>query len=339
MISKLNLSNFRNFGKKEIEFSDNVNIIIAENASGKTNILEAIVFLSLGKSFKTRKEVEAIKYEESITSITSITGDIKLEVKITNGENGWPKKRLLINGISKRLIDFTGNIKTVLFAPQDLDLVTSSPTLRRNFLDTVLSQVDREYRRALGSYEKGIRQRNRLLLRIREEGISRSNLLFWNQLLIKNGNYITEKRGELINFINSLEKCNLEYDYSAISDGRLDQYKEAEIASATTLVGPHRDDFVFQTLNFKSQTLSLASFGSRGEQRMAILWLKLAELAYIEKVTEVKPLLLLDDIFSELDHNHREIVMQTFNDHQVIITSADEHNLPKTLKNVNIIKL
>ncbi|MDP3974496.1 MAG: AAA family ATPase, partial [bacterium] len=134
MINKLSLSNFRNFGKKEIEFSDNVNIIIAENASGKTNILEAIVFLSLGKSFKTRKEVEAIKYEESITSITGITGDIKLEVKITNGENGWPKKRLLINGIPKRLIDFTGNIKTVLFAPQDLDLVTSSPTLRRNFL-------------------------------------------------------------------------------------------------------------------------------------------------------------------------------------------------------------
>ena len=138
-----------------------------------------------------------------------IKGD-NLEVVLTRGfldigkvtPEKVAKKKLLVNGISKRLIDFAGNFKATLFLPEDLDLVTSTPTLRRKFLDTVLSQVDREYRRAIGSYEKGVRQRNRILLRIREENISRSNLLFWNQLLIKNGNYITERRREFIEFIN-----------------------------------------------------------------------------------------------------------------------------------------
>jgi len=331
MIHRLQISNFRNFAKKEIIFSEGINVINAENATGKTNILEAIVFLALGKSFKARIESECIKYDEQIARIFTDG----LEIILTKDVDGWPKKRMLVNGVPKRLIDFAGNIKSVLFAPQDLELVTDGPSLRRNFLDTILSQSDREYRRALGSYEKGIRQRNRLLLRIREENISRSNLLFWNQLLIKNGNYITDKRRELIDHINSLDKCHLQYDSSVISEGRLEHYKDEEVASATTLVGPHRDDFIF----LKSGK-NLSSFGSRGEQRMEILWLKLAELAYIEEKTTIKPILLLDDIFSELDHMHRQIIMQTFDNHQVIITSADEHNLPKiNPKSINIINL
>lgn len=336
MILKLTLSNFRNFSKKELVFSQEINVINAENATGKTNILEAIVFLSLGKSFKARVEAECIKYEEKIARVSTES----LEVILTKDESGWPKKRLLVNGVPRRLIDFTGNIKTVLFAPQDLELITDGPHLRRNFLDTVLSLTDREYRRSIGSYEKGVRQRNRLLMQIRDNGVPRSGLIFWNQLLIKNGDYISTKRRELIEFINSKNKCNLVYDASSISESRLEQYKDAEIASCTTLVGPHRDDILFL-----QEGRDLASFGSRGQQRMQILYLKLAEMAFIEEITKgsaagaEKPILLLDDIFSELDHNHRETVMQTFNDHQVIITSADEHNLPKTLKNVNIIKL
>lgn len=326
MLKTLNLTNFRNFEKKTIEFGQGVNVINAPNASGKTNILEAIFFLATGKSFKARVESEVIRHGQDIARIK---GD-NLEIVITNGfiDIGKPtlekvaKKKLLVNGIPKRLIDFAGNIKVTLFAPSDLELVTDSPTIRRKFLDTVLSQADREYRRAIGSYEKGVRQRNKLLWRIREEGLSRSHLLFWNQLLIKNGNYITDKRTELIEYINSKNKCHLEYDSSTISEGRLEQYKNEEVASATTLVGPHRDDFVFL-----QEGRDLASFGSRGQQRMELLYLKIAEMNFIEEKTNVKPILLLDDIFSELDHSHREIVMQTLNSHQVIITSADPHNL------------
>lgn len=347
MIKSLSLNNFRNFKKVNFNFESGINVLNAPNASGKTNILESIFLISSGKSFKAKKEQEVINYNQSIASVSAEVDDLKLEIKITTGENGWPKKKLLVNGVPRRVIDFAGNLKVTLFAPQDLELVTESPTLRRKFLDTVLSQTDREYRRSLSSYEKGVRQRNRLLYRIREEGISRSNLIFWNQLLIKNGDYISRKRRDFIDFCNLYKSpinasYSILYDPSAISEGRLEQYKNEEVASATTLVGPHRDDFEFQMNNKedKDNQVNLAAYGSRGEQRMAVLWLKLAELAYIEEVTNVKPTLLLDDIFSELDHMHREIVMQAINNHQVIITSADEHNLPDMdMSKLNIINL
>jgi len=165
--------------------------------------------------------------------------------------------------------------------------------------------------------------------------LSLSQLLYWNHLLIKNGDYISVKREEFIEFINKLHGLNsqdfqLEYDRSVISEGRLEQYKEEEVAAATTLVGPHRDDF-----SFKEKSRDLASFGSRGEQRMGILWLKMAELAFVEEKTGEKPTLLLDDIFSELDHEHREVVTGLTNDQQTIITTVDPHfvgNLKKVEK-------
>ena len=329
MVKSVKLSDFRNFKRKLLEFSEGITVIVGPNASGKTNVLESLFLLSTGKSFKAGIEAEMIRYGRDLAKAK---GD-GLEVMITRGENGWPRKKLLVNGIPKRLIDFGGNFKTVLFGPWDLDLVTESPSLRRKFLDTVLSQVDREYRRSVLSYEKGLRQRNRLLFRIREEGLSRGQLLFWNQLLIKNGNYISEKRREFIDFANEGGKIRLDYDSSAVSEGRLEQYKDEEIAAATTLVGPHRDDFVFF-----DQKRDLSKYGSRGEQRMAVLWLKLAELAFIEEKTDEKPTLLLDDIFSELDHMHRDIVMKIAAKQQTIITTADPHFIEK-LKVGDIIKL
>ena len=342
-ITKIQLTNFRNFKKKTIDFSQKVTVMVGPNASGKTNILEALFLLSTGKSFKAGIEEEMISYDSSISSITGITGITRLEIKLTRGTDEWPRKKLLINGVPKRLIDFAGNFKTVLFGPWDMDLVTGPPPLRRKFLDTVLSQVDREYRRAILSYEKGLRQRNRLLFRIREEGLSRGQLLFWNQLLIKNGDYISAKREELINVINfkgdlNNTKFEITYDRSSISEGRLKQYAEEEIAAATTLVGPHRDDFLFRIQVNKKETRDLAIYGSRGEQRMGILWLKLRELAFVEETTNEKPTLLLDDILSELDHQHRKIVVELAKGQQTVITTADEHFI-KGFKNVNLIKL
>lgn len=330
MLKNLNLTNFRNFNKKSFEFNDGITIIVAPNATGKTNILESIFALSSGKSFKAKVEIDVIKYEERISRLSCLTDKDKLEIILTTGDNGWPRKKFMVNGVARRLLDFSGIFKAVLFGPWDLDLVTESPSNRRKFMDSVLSLVDREYRRSISSYEKGLRQRNKLLLRIREEGVNRSHLLFWNQLLIKNGNYISSKREEFIDYINNLPRkliaadYSLTYDSSAISEGRLDQYKNEEIASATTLVGPHRDDFIF-----KLDERDLSSFGSRGEQRMGVLWIKLAELSFVEKTTETKPTLLLDDIFSELDHIHRKLVLDIIQNHQVIMTTSDEHYVPK----------
>jgi len=358
MVKTIKLTNFRNFKKKTIDFSQKVTVIVGPNASGKTNILEALFLLSTGKSLKASIEEEMVNYEADIARVKGKLEGLALEAVVTRGfldvGNGNPekiaRKKLLVGGIPKRLIDFAGNFKTVLFGPWDMDLVTGPPPLRRKFLDTVLSQVDREYRRAILSYEKGLRQRNRLLFRIREEavpagrqGLSRSQLLFWNQLLIKNGDYISSKREELINFINSKGDLNntmfeITYDRSSISEGRLKQYAEEEIAAATTLVGPHRDDFLFKIQAGKKETRDLATYGSRGEQRMGTLWLKLRELAFIEEKTNEKPTLLLDDILSELDHDHRKVVLSVIGNQQTIITTADEHFI-KGFKKVNVIKL
>lgn len=377
-LGKLNLQDFRNFDSKTFDFSGTITILVGDNAVGKTNTLEAIFFLSTGKSFKANKETEVIAYGENVASITGITSTTRLEAKITTGDNGWPRKKLLVNGVPKRLIDFVGNFKTVLFGPWDMDLVTSSPSLRRRFLDTVLSQTDREYRRSIISYEKGLRQRNKVLWRIREDPSTRfahsgrSMLAFWNQLLIKNGDYISRSRREFIEFANNdsfqldgiamraISNFQLEYNPSTISEGRLEQYKNEEIAAATTLVGPHRDDFRIvaksQMANDKLQiegTRDLAKFGSRGEQRMAVLWLKMKELDYVEQSVSrwdhstpsgrsgwtYRPTLLLDDIFSELDHEHRDMVMELAKKQQTIITTADEHFVGKNQKNVDTIRI
>lgn len=351
MIKSINLQNFRNFRRKAIDFPGKLTVMVGPNASGKTNILEALFLLSTGKSFKAQIEEEMVNYQADIARVKGKLEKVALEAVVTRGfldvGNGSPekiaRKKLLVSGVSKRLIDFAGNFKVVLFGPWDLDLVTESPSLRRRFLDSTLSQVDREYRRAILSYEKGLRQRNRLLFRIREEGLSRGQLLFWNQLLIKNGDYISCKREDLISIINSKGELNntkfeITYDRSSISEGRLKQYAEEEIAAGTTLVGPHRDDFLFRIQTNKKETRDLAIYGSRGEQRMGILWLKLRELAFVEEKTNEKPTLLLDDIFSELDHPHRDVVFSVIGNQQTIITTADEHFV-KGFKKANRVNL
>jgi DNA replication and repair protein RecF len=332
-ISKIHLTNFRNFEEKLISFSPNITIIVGPNAAGKTNILESVFLLATGKSFKAKVEEEMVRHNQELARVKGKVGENKLEVVLTRGElritttriEKVSKKKLLVNEVPKRMIDFGKNFNVVLFAPADMDLVTESPSIRRKFLDLVLSQSDYEYRRCLLSYEKGLRQRNKLLMRIREEGVPRSQLYFWNSLLIKNGNFIEKSREDFIDFVNRSESFNgkkhsLEYDKSAISESRLEQYKNEEVAAATTLVGPHRDDFIF-----KEEERNLASFGSRGEQRMAILWVKLAELAFLEAKVGEKPTLLLDDIFSELDHEHRDVVKTISKNQQTIITTADPH--------------
>ncbi|MCX7928732.1 MAG: AAA family ATPase [Patescibacteria group bacterium] len=371
ILRTLSLLNFRNHKKNTFNFSDKINFIIGDNASGKTNLLESIFLLSTGKSLKANREEEMIMIGEELSKIKGTVSfraysnnlsnndldDVEnLEVILTRGflELGTsvprktPKKRLLIDGTTKRLIDFTGRLKVVLFGPWDMNLVTDPPGARRSFLDLVISQTDREYRRCVIAYEKALRQRNKLLFRIREEGISRNQLIFWNQLLIRNGEYITRKRAEFIEFVNSanqLTDCiyQLYYDKSVISESRLEQYKKEEVASATTLVGPHRDDFRFLILNSKisDDAFDLAFYGSRGEQRMGVLWLKLAELAFIEKVAKERPVLLLDDILSELDHGHRDIVMSTMRNQQTIMTTADYHYVEdfKGIEIVNMINL
>ncbi len=342
VIKAVNLHNFRSYNRVEFEFDPETTVVIGPNGSGKTNMLEAIYMIATGKSFRAEMEAEVIRYGEGFgrieaeirikPQITSPKSQIKrLEILVSDGSQEFPRKRFLVNGVSRRMIDFVGNLRAVLFGPWDMELLDGSPGKRRRYLDMVLSQVDREYGRSLISYEKGIRQRNKLLESIREGFASRTQLSFWDKLVIRNGNYITDKRAEFIDFlvnrVGQPIELGMEYDKSEISEARLAQYENEEVAAAVTLVGPHRDDFVVaQATNLKSQaTKDVAKFGSRGEQRMAVLWLKMGELDFIESKTGERPLLLLDDIFSELDQKHRMVVCGMVGSQQTIITAADEH--------------
>lgn len=344
MITKLLLSNFRNFKEKIFEFSSDSTAIVGSNGVGKTTILEALSLLSTGKSFKSRKDKEMILEGEEIarvkTRVIEPDGKRDLEIVLTDGflstgdsVTKVPKKKFLIDGTSKRSVDFAAIFKTVLFLPEHMDLITASPSIRRNYLDSVLIQIDREYRRSLISYEKGIRSRNRVLQNIREGMGTRADLFFWDKLVIKNGEYITSKREEFVDYLNknsSLgeKEYKVFFDKSVISESRIEQYQKEEVYAGTTLVGPHRDDIIFFEKNEKfTNGKDLSKYGSRGEQRMSVLWAKSTELNFIEEKTKVRPTLLLDDIFSELDHKHRSIVFDVVKKQQTILTSADPHYL------------
>jgi DNA replication and repair protein RecF len=206
-------------------------------------------------------------------------------------------------------------------------------------LDLVLTQTNRDYGRALLSYQKGLRQRNQVLEQIREQNRSRTSLYFWDRLLIENSELLTARRAAFLDFVNqnssSLGNLSVTYQCNLISPERLAKYLQAEIATGQTLIGSHRDDFEIAICNSPAGnalrsnagrqfvTRNLRLYGSRGEQRTAVFYLKLAELNFIQRQTGQTPVLLLDDIFSELDQSHRELILYSLPDLQVILTTTD----------------
>jgi len=350
-ITSLVLKNFRSYEQKTFRFGPGVTVVVGPNASGKTNLLEAIRLLAIGRSLRAGVEAEMIAYGQEVSRVEGrVKADQEendLAVVLTVGEIAGEKvakKRLLVNGVGKRKMDFVKFFHAVYFGPEDLVVIFDSPSGRRDWLDSILESVDPEYYRANLSYQKGLRQRNKLLEQIREEGRPRSVLFFWNKLLIENGQTVTQKRAELIEFINAqpkrFDQLQVEYDKSVVSPQRLQQYADAEIAAGMTLVGPHRDDFRVQGAKGethqaggqggKETRRDLHIFGSRGEQRLAVFVLKMAELAFVMKkmaeqpaIAVGRPVLLLDDIFSELDRQHRQELLQHVGRQQTIITTTD----------------
>lgn len=348
MLTNLRLSGFRNYVEASFELSGGVNVVVGENAKGKTNFLEAIYLLGVGDSFRAKRTEEMVSFG---LELGKVAGEVRLtkndqmtlEVMVNNGivmGKAVNKRKYLVDGASKRRRDILGLLPLVLFRPEDVDLVGGSPSPRRRFLDSLLIQVDKIYENSLSTYEQALRRRNKILDDIREGTASRYALTFWDGLLIRHGQVVTDKRRDLIEYINTLFKksdlfkdLEIIYDMSAVSESRLSQYKEAEVAVGYTLVGPHKDDFVV-----KDKSRDLATYGSRGEQRMAVLALKMGEIYFMEEKSDKKVLLLLDDIFSELDETHKEEVLRVMSGRQVVVTTADEGD-SKMFKKAKIIRL
>ena len=330
--------------KRSFVFSPEATLIVGPNAIGKTNILEAIYLLATGKSFRAEEERELIKEGQNVARISSD------ELEIIWDRRERFAKHYKVNGVPKRQMDFVGNLRAVLFSPQDIEIVADSPSTRRKYLDLVLTQVFKDYRVAAHIYDRALRQRNRLLRRIRDEGIDRTQLQYWDQLLIMNGKIIHDRRREYLSYLSQLSDLgslrkqifpiSLHYDHSIISADRLAKYAVEEIGAGTTLVGPHRDDF--KIFNNKRE---VRLFGSRGEQRMATFELKLGELEYIKTRANhdsplQEPILLLDDVFSELDHANRHKLLEVIPKQQTIMTTTDLHLVEKGyLKHVELIEL
>lgn len=373
-IDTISLQNFRNYSKKDFSFSSKTTLIIGPNTAGKSNLIEAIYLIASGRSFRIDRDDQLIKFEKGIARIkgkiedSSCTFSLQdktsshdvlekvqdkdLEVVIAGGGIEGrlrPFKKYLVNGVAKRKIDFIGNFFAVLFAPSDLEIIIDGPSKRRDFIDNILVQTDRDYRLALTFYEKGLRIRNALLHKAKETGRrSEKEFVYWDNLLIVQGQKVTKKREDFIDYLNRSKKDVLDfeifYDKSVISKERLLQYEDAEIGAGVTLVGPHRDDLLIQiNTNYntnKSELVDIRYFGSRGQQRLAILQLKILELNYIEEKTGERPVLLLDDIFSELDTDHINLVLDMIGSQQTIMTTTHAEFIPtKLLGKINLIEL
>ncbi len=343
----LRLKHFRNHKNSQFDFPLTT-VIIGKNTVGKTSILEAIQFLSHGKSFKAERDFDAISEEADFARIEAEIeggeGKDHLTVILGKTENRFSKK-FLVNNVARRQVDFTSRFLSVLFTPEDLEIITDSPSLRRNYVNSVLCQTDKKYRISLGIYEKALKHRNRMLYLLREgkKYFNDGDFEYWDNILIQNGGILTEEREKFVEFINNSNKevfdFDIFYDKSTITRERLDKYYEAERASATTLVGPNRDDFFFR---FPNTEKPIAEFGSRGEQRLTIFQMKILETFFIKELTGQTPTLLLDDIFSELDNTNIHRVLDLLPQQQTILTTTHKEFVPEKIlkkENVAIIEL
>lgn len=371
MLQQLRLTHFRSYTDQTYDFN-RLTVFVGPNGIGKTNILEAISYLALGRSWRTRQDKEAIHWGEEVGRLVGQTEFAAIEIVFghspASGVRGG--KLIKINGVSRRAIELLGQLTVVLFLPESLSLIDGSPHFRRQFLDLLLIQRDRKYAYHLLQLQKVLRQRNRLLRQVDEGQAEVGQLVFWDNALIEHGSYLIAARVAALQNINktlpkhyqtmSQQQGNLilEYKAAAVSQSSGDQqrfkepiscptkpeewgellartlknYQYREIAAGASLYGPQRDDIVFRL-----DGRLLASFGSRGEWRSAVLALKAAEADYLltpETDTEERPdlLFLLDDVYSELDEGRRGQLAQLIGDHQAVITTTDLSHLDPTIR-------
>lgn len=359
-LKNVKLVNFRNYDQLFINLNSKINIIYGDNAQGKTNLLESIYFLALTKSHRSLNDISLIKNNSDFFMVSALCNidniDKKFEITLKNNK----KKYYIDDDEIKSLSDYISNIKIIIFFPDDLELIKSSPDTRRHYINIQISQLDKNYFKILSDYNKLLKIRNELLKNNLKEGKLDEN--YYNIItnyLIEKASYIYIMRKKYLSKINDylndiffnlsgISNFNMKYitNTKLIIDSRENLVKQlsekfikindAEKKVGTTLIGPHRDDIEFDIMND-----NLKTYGSQGQQRMAILAMKLAEIEIFKKQNNDTPILLLDDVFSELDLNKKNNLLKYINSNiQTIITTTDLDNLDKTiLNNASIFKI
>ncbi len=349
-LTKINLINFRNYSNNSVTLNSKMNIFIGNNAQGKTNMLEAIIILALTKSHRLGVNPNIIQFNKNKASIKG-TVKIdkfvsKLEVNITNDE-----KKLKINGSEiKKVADYISHLNVIVFTPDDLEIIKSSPNIRRNLLNIQLSQISKQYLDTYNEYNKILKTRNEYLKILFNNSIADKNYLdILTERLIEKAIIIYQKRKEYLNYIdekidfyykeitglsglNVYYVPNIEfenYDYEYLKSRLTYIYNKnyiKELNYGMTMFGPHRDDFYFE-LDCKD----MKYFASQGQQRLAILAFKLVEIDIFTEFNGTSPVLLLDDIFSELDLKKRNKLLKFISSRQIqsILTTTDLKNISK----------
>ena len=356
-IKKLKLKNYRNYNNLEIKFNDNLNIIIGNNAQGKTNILEAIYYLSITKSFLSVSDKNCMKKDEVFTKIEAniLDNNKKKKISLVINDNG---KKLEINDNEiKKHFEFIGNLKVIIFSPDNIRLIKDAPSNRRKFLNIEISQLYSRYINSLNEYNVLLKQRNEYLKYIKN---GKSNEIYFSILndkyvelsyeiykyRIKFINYLNKYIGSIYKEISGYDGLYISYipsvdirDMDNFVNNMLSKLKDnydREVLYGNSLYGPHRDDF-----SFKIEDNDLLLYGSQGQLKMAVLALKLAELDVFKEISGEYPVLLLDDLFSELDIYKRNKIIKYLNKGiQTIITTTDLNNIDdEIIKDANVFKI
>ncbi len=330
-VRSIELKNFRNIENAKLELNNNVNIFIGNNAQGKTNLLESIFVTSIGRSFRTKHDKDLIQFGQDYAFIRVEVADIDAYDKIEYYTDNIGRKKITMNNtVIRKNGDILGVLLTVSFTPQDLNLITDGPSERRRFLDIELCQLSQQYFHNLKQYNKVLKSRNNLLKTIQRDCKQVDQLDIWDIQLIEYGNKIYKERKKFIEkiegYANELhssiteQKENLKILYKSnftpdSFENKLIKNRQRDVIFGHTAIGPHKDD-----LEFLINNIDVKNFGSQGQKRTASLSTKLAEIQLIKNIKNKTPILLLDDVLSELDKTRQNFLINKIKDIQVILT-------------------
>lgn len=335
ILKSISFHNFRNFDKKQYKINPYLTTIFGDNALGKTNLLEGIYFILKGEGFRESKEEQLIIFNEKNGYVDAKIENKKnkdisnLRIDLTINDFGLSKTYFLEKTKKGRHSYLKNLIPVVLFSPEQIEVIDRTMSYRREYFDKFLSEIDSEYKKCLTNYNQALRKRNKIL----ESSFNSQNLDveldYWNKLLIDNGSYLIMKRREYIFFLNSnsiidSKKFKIEYKENKINKERFTESLQKELLIKRTLVGPHRDEYNIFMIDKSSVKKNIHMYGSRSEQRLSLFWLKINELKYLEDFFKKKPILLLDDIFSELDHNNQKLIFNLIGNYQTVVTSTEK---------------